>query len=164
MQIAVPALRVRYNDIELLIRVFYDRFVKSLNKSYFPIPKDYLDALREYSFPGNVRELQNIIERSVNLSKDGRLDISFLPQDITASYNSKTIIEHEGLDINEEEKPSARKYLKDYEKKIIQKLLKEYGGNISKVSKELGMTRSTLYRKMGKYGILKQVDIIEKVY
>ena len=75
-------LRERPDDIESLVRLFYRRLAISLNKPESPIPEDYIHCLEGYPFPGNIRELQNIVERAITLSENGELSKANLPPEV----------------------------------------------------------------------------------
>ncbi|MGD9570192.1 MAG: sigma-54 interaction domain-containing protein [Sedimentibacter sp.] len=141
-------LRERKKDIPELVSFFYKQLISNMNKKEYPIPKNYLDILSKYDFPGNIRELQNIIECSVNLSMDGLLESDFVPEEILASINNKSYNKATRND---------NLSLDDIEKLRIEELLAKYEGNITKVSYELGVARSTLYRKFNKYGFTKNI-------
>jgi transcriptional regulator of acetoin/glycerol metabolism len=153
ISIDIPPLRDRSDDIPLLTQVFYERLVSSFGKQTFPIPDSYIKMMKKYGFPGNIRELQNIIERSVNLSKDGKLEISFLPHEVVSSGDARMV--------GSGDYSNVIKYasIEDFEKDRILELIDSYEGNISKVAERMNIARSTLYRKMDKYGIVKQFNM-----
>ncbi|MFA5973398.1 MAG: sigma-54 dependent transcriptional regulator [Lentimicrobiaceae bacterium] len=141
VEIIVPPLRKRKEDIRLLI----DHFVKIYSAKYFKTNIRFSDAalqkLEHYHFPGNVRELQYIIERVIIMSDGNELtpeDISFSP--IESSQP------HEHTE-NDESK------LSNIEKNTILRVIEKNNGNISKAARELGITRTALYRRLGKYEI-----------
>lgn len=141
VEIIVPPLRKRKEDIRLLI----DHFVKIYSAKYFKTNTRFSDAalqkLEQYHFPGNVRELQYIIERVIIMSDGNELtpeDISFSPIE---SSNPKAISE------------SDETKLSNIEKNTILRVIEKNNGNISKAARELGITRTALYRRLGKYEI-----------
>jgi two-component system response regulator HydG len=141
VEIIVPPLRKRKEDIGLLI----DHFVKIYSAKYFKTNIRFsaaaLNKLEQYHFPGNVRELQYIIERVIIMSDGNELtpdDISFSPI--------------------ESSKPNAysesdETKLSNIEKNTILRVIEKNNGNISKAARELGITRTALYRRLGKYEI-----------
>ncbi len=136
VKIDIPPLRERKEDTRELIDYFIAFFSKKLNKNIRKISNDFVSALTNYSFPGNIRELKNIIERSVILS-DGELTPELLPKDVTKSQ--KEALPSEKLD--------------EVEKNHILKILAEMGGNKTKTAEILGIGLTTLYRKLQTYGL-----------
>ena len=146
-------LRERKDDIPLLADYFYKKFVKAQGKEYLPISDAYIAALLEYSFPGNIRELQNIIERSINLSESGGLETDSLTLESVSSQQMISPASH-----NSDSAFDSTDYsISEYEKKKIYHLIKKHNGNLSKTATELGIARSSLYRKMKQYGITKNI-------
>jgi two-component system, NtrC family, response regulator HydG len=141
VEIIVPPLRKRKEDIRLLI----DHFVKIYSAKYFKTNIRFSDAamhkLEKYHFPGNVRELQYIIERVIIMS-DG---IELTPEDISFSP-----IESSRMDTLAD---SDETKLSNIEKNTILRVIEKNNGNISKAARELGITRTALYRRLGKYEI-----------
>ena len=139
VEIHVPPLRERKSDIELLVAHFLNIYQKKYSKANLRLTTDTLDKLKDYDWPGNVRELQHTVERAVILSDSEILK----PEDfILRNSNQKS----SGLPINSYN-------LDDIEKSVIQKVLAENNGNITKAAEELGLTRSSLYRRMEKYNL-----------
>ncbi len=137
LPVNLPPLRDRKEDIPLLTEYFMMNISKRLNKRKIKIPEYYMKEMIEYSWPGNIRELENLIEMIINTEK--------LPQSISNKYCSK-------MDqINEDEAhiPS----LNEIERKHILHTLKKTNQNIMKSAKILGVSRNTLYRKMQEYDI-----------
>ncbi len=133
VEINLPPLRERVPDIEPLTRHFINIFKKKYQKD-IGYSKDFIEQLKNYHWPGNVRELQHAIERCVIMSSEDELtshDFQ-LPNDLRSS-------------------PEKSLNIEEVEKATIAKALEESGGNISLASRQLGMGRTTLYRKMKKY-------------
>jgi DNA-binding NtrC family response regulator len=137
IQIEVPALRDRKEDIPLLSDFFLKRFTKKYNKADLTLSKTALSKLKNYSWPGNIRELEHAIEKAIILC-DGK---ELQPSDFYMynTENTTTVLETMTLD--------------EMEKLLIEKALKKYNKNISAIASELGITRPTLYNKMKKYGL-----------
>jgi two-component system response regulator HydG len=140
IEITVPPLRKRDEDVLLLAR----HFIKIYSEKYMKPPLDpdrsALEKLRNYSFPGNVRELQYTIERAVIMSEESTLhaeDLIFSP--IESAYAH--------AEVKEESKLST------VERNTILRVIEKHNGNISKAAKELGITRTALYRRLDKYDI-----------
>lgn len=134
VEIKLPALRDRKDDIPLLVNHFLSIYSKKNSKPNLKISDSTIDKLKKYSWPGNIRELSNLIERAVILS-DGNL------------------ISNENIALtNTEVRSSVSDFnLESNEKNIIKLAIESENGNLSKAAKKLGITRATLYRKMEKY-------------
>lgn len=156
IHIHIPPLRERHDDIVLLLNYFLQSLAEKLQ---VPVPKlsaQVQAALTNYAWPGNVRELQNIAERLLYMSADGTIPMELLPQEILTAANipapaSKPIFPEE-RDINLKEyyfKKKEEKQQKECQQ--IMDLIDLYDGNLSKIAKELGISRSTLYAKINEY-------------
>jgi two-component system response regulator HydG len=139
VEIGIPPLRERKEDAQLLAEYFLEIFKKKYNKPDLFLPVLTMKRLENYHWPGNVRELQHAIERSVIMSESDELQ----PSDFFFTTES-----------NKDETFVLNNYnLENVEKTVIQKVLREHNGNITKAAKELGLTRTSLYRRMEKYGL-----------
>lgn len=136
VNIRIPALRERTSDIPLLVNYFIQKFCTSMSKSPVTIEKAALERLQEYDFPGNVRELENMIERAIVIGNGKEIKVRDLP--LSKSSNMTTV---ESLD--------------ELEKKHIVFMLDKYEWNISRTARALGIDRVTLYNKMRRYDIEK---------
>ncbi len=135
--IYLPLLNERIDDIDLLAKHFIDKYNKKLFKNIKGISKEALDLLKSYSWPGNIRELENAIEYAINMEETNMIEVNNLPDRIT-----KFLVK-ERLDFKES---VAQK-----EKDLIISTLNKYGWNLSgkeKASEELGISLRTLYRKL----------------
>jgi transcriptional regulator with PAS, ATPase and Fis domain len=137
LPLKLPPLRERKEDIPLLIEYFMKRISKKLNKKEIEIPKEYMEYLLDYSWPGNIRELENLIELIINTE---HLPMDFFSKNIKHNVNA-TIETKENLSLEEVERIH------------IEKILNRTEGNISKSSEILGVSRNTLYRKIKEYKI-----------
>jgi len=142
VQIAVPALSERREDIPLLTRHFLNRFNQA-NQREVRMRKEAIERLAQMEFPGNVRELENLIERAAIFSGTGEITIDDLEKQRSAppdkSAQSATT------------RPSET--LRDTEKEQILRVLREAGGNRSLAARRLGIERKTLYKKARRLGI-----------
>lgn len=146
--ISLPSLRERKEDIPLLIDFMVKEYSKKLDKDVDNVEKDVLEALLKYKWPGNIRELQNIIEYSVNMSLSNTITIDLLPNKIKQKEKNKKIIESEEIETLEElERREIIKALNKY---------KDYKKDKEIVAKVLGISRATLYRKLDKYNIISK--------
>ncbi len=138
IDIEMPPLRERKEDIPILVQHFIHKFSKELKKAVSSVSEDALKILLNYFWPGNVRELENIIQRAITLSQHEVI----LPDDLPASIIQKT-------DEKLFEKAMEEKFTLDQlEKEYIKRVLIETGGNKSKAAERLGLDRKTLYRKL----------------
>ncbi len=142
VEIHIPPLRERGNDIKLLANYFLERHAKTYNKHIQGITKEGMEKLMSYSWPGNVRELQHTIERAVVMTSNDWLH----PEDILIYLTEE---EQRGLKKDTEEIFN----LADMERQTIEKVLNKCNGNTNQAAELLGITRYTLYRKMDKLGI-----------
>jgi DNA-binding NtrC family response regulator len=138
IDVELPSLRDRKEDIPLLVKHFIDKFGKELRRGVSGISEDALKVLLNYSWPGNVRELENVIQRAVTLTRHEVI----LPEDLPPSS------------LEESAEDSFEKALReDYtadklEKEYIRRVLIKVGGNKSRASEILGLDRKTLRRKL----------------
>ena len=143
LEIQVPALRERTDDIPLLANHFLDFYNRKYHKNIAGLEADALQKLKQYHFPGNVRELQYSIERAVIMSDQSSLraeDILFSPiESVPEATSSSTDFSSHNLE--------------EMERKAIKSAIERYNGNISKAAKELGLTRAALYRRLEKYNL-----------
>jgi len=144
INITLPPLRDRKDDIPELADFFLERFSKKLSKSVKGISPEALDALCQYPWPGNVRELENEIERAVILCESDMVGLDDL-----ALCSARDRREAQASSGEE----NGYMELKDVEKDYIERVLRENGGNQSKASQILGINRKTLYLKIKKYGL-----------
>ena len=139
VEINLPPLRDRQEDVPVLADHFIKMYCKKYRKPMKTLAANTIKRLQKYRWPGNIRELQHAIERSVIMSDGNQLtpdDFFFLNQ---AAENQESLTDHFNLD--------------EVEKMVIQKAIGKHSGNISKAAKELGLTRASLYRRLEKHGL-----------
>ena len=141
VEIMMPSLKERENDIALLANHFIQIYADKYLKKDVALSQSAIDKLQIHTFPGNVRELQYIIERAVIMADSSELQA----QDLIFSPIESSIA---GMQQN----PSGTN-LSDMEKNTILRVIEKHSGNISKAAKELGLTRNALYRRLDKYDI-----------
>lgn len=154
-QINIPPLRERKGDIVLLANKFIQEFCMEQGISIIELPNEILNIFQEYDWEGNIRELKNVIQRSViyaNQSGKDKIEKDFLPaymQNIQVDEINKVI------NVNEikQYETGLEEYIEKVEKRIIQKTLEEVQFNKSEAAKKLKVPRATLYYKIEKYGI-----------
>ena len=151
--IFVPPLRKRREDIPALAAFFLGKYNKEYRRKVKAILPQTLDYLMNYEWPGNVRELENVLERSFLHASDGVLAAEHLPITITSF---KEDLNSGDSFINLKKVVSLTRQitpLKDLEKEVLQQAIKLTNYNMSNAALELGIGRTTLYRKLEKYGI-----------
>jgi DNA-binding NtrC family response regulator len=140
IEIEIPPLRERFEDIPLLANHFLKHYAAKYDKSVSKISEAAMSRMHKHPWPGNIRELQHAIERAIILSGSNVLQ----PEDFNFTPSA-------GKDDGQ---LSLDQYnLEEVEKLLIRKVLKKYNGNITQAASELGLTRSSLYRRLEKYGL-----------
>ncbi len=142
MHLHLPPLSARPRDIRLLAQFILERFSAVMRKPVKELAPEALERLHGYSFPGNVRELENIIERAVVLSSGSRIEVAHLPDNLSAEIFRAPAAESGG---------GAIASLDDQERKYIEWVLAQTGNNKSKAAELLGIDRVSLWRKLKKY-------------
>ncbi len=142
VEITLPPLRERKEDISLIAEYYLKLFSNQYGKQGLTIEEDALENFKSYRWPGNIRELAHTIERAIILTKGKTLK--------SDDFGLK--IKTDPLDLTEEPAIS----IEDYERKAILAALEKCGGNLTKAAEELGMARSTLYRKIARFGLGNQ--------
>ena len=145
VKIELPTLSERREDIPLLAEHFINRFNLKKNKNIQKVSDEVLGFLMQYDFPGNIRELENIIEHAFVLCRGQVIEFEHLPKELI----NKT----ELMQKQEKYELPAKNQLKDAEANVIIEALKRNNGHRDKTAKELHIDKSTLWRKMKKLGI-----------
>lgn len=143
VNIEIPSLRERMDDVQILAERFLEKFNKKFDKEIWMISDGALKKLKNHSYPGNVRELENIIEQAVSMSDNEHA--------LTEKNLSMPIRRRKAPAINYDKDVPLDKYLDDIEAKIISEALLEARGNISKAAESLHIKRQTLQHKLKKY-------------
>ncbi|MBI3354180.1 MAG: sigma-54-dependent Fis family transcriptional regulator, partial [Nitrospirae bacterium] len=149
--IFLPPLRERREDIPLLAEHFLSKYNKEKNKN-IKIGNKALRLFQQAEWKGNIRELENVIERLVLVADKEMIDADDLIKYniISTQYNISS--HHADIPL----KSVLKNLSKDYEKELIQKTLQKNNGNISRAAKELGIARETLHRKIKALNLTKQ--------
>ncbi len=145
IHIEVPPLRKRKNDIPALADFFAENAARTYSLESKTIMKDGKEWLAGQEWPGNIRELRNLVERTVLLTHGDRIKATDLARAA-------------GTGAGTDKRISTKGTLDDMERSMILRFIDESGGNLSKASEKLGISRATLYRKMDKYGIQSGSD------
>ncbi len=138
MNIHVPPLRERTEDIPLLTEYFIKKYCTSMNRPVIEIESAALRRIMEYQFPGNIRELENMIERAIVIGNGRKISLKDLPL-------QKDVID------------SSVESLDDFERVFILQILNKYSWNISRTAQALKVDRVTLYNKIKKYNLKAEV-------
>ncbi len=151
-EIHLPPLKERKEDIPLLVRHYMEEFARELNKPVERIEKEAMEALREYDFPGNIRELKNMVERAVILTTSGSLGFEHFAFTVVKEEKEKT---EKGPSLSEKKHsvPLDLKAVDRLEKKILTRALEEARFNKTKASRVLGISRHAFHRKLMKYNL-----------
>jgi DNA-binding NtrC family response regulator len=140
VELMMPPLRKREDDVILLAKHFAGIYSAKYLKPTIDFTKTAIEKLKEYAYPGNIRELQYSIERAVIMLEGNTLsedDIIFSPL--------------EKMTLREEDDDDLK--LSTIEKNTILRVIEKNNGNITRAAKELGLTRTALYRRLSKYDI-----------
>lgn len=140
VEIHLPPLRERTEDIPLLVEHYLRHFAKKYNRESVVVGQAAMRKLERYTWPGNVRELKHALERAVIMSDSKVLQ----PSDFFFSVPEEA--SGEALDVDTFN-------LEEVERSVILKAIRKHAGNISRAAEELGLTRTSLYRRIEKYGL-----------
>jgi DNA-binding NtrC family response regulator len=141
IEVEIPSLRDRLEDIPLLANHFLKHYSTKYGKSISRISDPAMSRMNKHPWPGNIRELQHSLERAIILSNSSVLQAEDFNFNIS---NTRETEQQLNLD---------QYNLEEVEKLLIRKVLKKYNGNITQAASELGLTRSSLYRRLEKYGL-----------
>jgi DNA-binding NtrC family response regulator len=148
--IEIPPIRERREDLKMLIEFFMEQISKQFGKEIYYIEKEVENFLYSYDYPGNVRELKNILDRLIVLSENGIIATENLP--ICFGYKKK---ENYACSTELEIMP-LREIRKEFEKEYIRQVLEYYGGNQTQAAKILEISRRQLVNKIEEYGLRKK--------
>jgi PAS domain S-box-containing protein len=146
VRIALPEMRERREDIPLLITHFLKKLSIRMGKPVVTVSDDVMDVLMSHEFPGNIRELENIIERMLVVSSGDTITRRHLPRELLPK------------DGEEDEYTSFKDEIEGSEKKMIQEVLNRYKGNRGLAARALNINRTTLWRKMQKHRLIKNKE------
>jgi DNA-binding NtrC family response regulator len=143
--INLPPLRERKEDIPLLVEHFIDKYTKEINPGKLILEKDTMELLKNYDYPGNIRELENLIERLIILSANGVIEPSLLPKEILKNaFSSRKeifLLPPEGINLEE------------VEESFVRQALELARGNQTHAAKLLGLSRHALIYRLDKYNL-----------
>lgn len=147
INIHLPPLRERKDDIQLLANYFLKQNIEKSKKEIKGIDSEVIKIFKNYDWPGNIRELENIIERGVALTNSNYLSVSDLPDHLLSHINNKKSFNNTSL------KEARKAAIEDVEKQFLYYMLEKYSGNISKIAEENEMTRRNTYHLLKRYNI-----------
>ncbi len=139
--VQLPPLRERQSDIPLLVRHFAREMSVASRRPMPEITSDAMEFLRRLPYPGNIRELKNLVERTLLVGSDGPFTASLFEEQYKQSFGNSGMVNVDGLT------------LEGAERRSIENALEKCKGNMSQAAAMLGITRQSLYRRMDKYGI-----------
>jgi transcriptional regulator with PAS, ATPase and Fis domain len=144
INIELPALRERHSDIPLLAQTFLDELRDDTNRTVRGFSDEALATLEGYAWPGNIRELQNVVERAVLLGKSEMITPADLPREIAGGAT---------ITVSRVGSRTLKEALEEPERQIILDVLEANGWNRNATADSLGVNRTTLYKKMKKLGL-----------
>jgi two-component system nitrogen regulation response regulator NtrX len=140
----IPPVRERAEDIALFVDYYFREFSLDTGKEVPAIDPDAMKALINFDWPGNVREIKNLVERLVIMATSGVITLDDLPHYFRGTQH----VHEQSLFV-----PTLKEAKRDFEKEFILRKLQEFGGNMAKTAEAIGIERSHLYRKVKSYGI-----------
>lgn len=151
LKIKLPPLRNIREDIATYVDTFMHRLTREMPKKIDTISEDAMHALHRYTWPGNIRELRNVIERALITCKGNRIELGDLPENIARGLQRPRLVESGSLLLKDR--------LALAEKEIIAETLKLAGGNRTEAAKILGIHRTGLHKKIKNYGLNLDADL-----
>lgn len=154
IRLNIPPLRERKEDIPKLVQGFIENYNNILGKNIQGIDDEVMKQFLEYNWPGNIRELKNVIESSMNMAdRDSILSFNHFETRIFNRYSKKTFIDVNKLEVDGHKNLDLERYMDNIEKEIIKRTLEKNNFNISKTSRQLNLSRQNLQYKIKKYNI-----------
>ena len=150
IQIDIPPLRERGDDVQLLAEYYISSFKERLRKSINDITPEALEAFRRYEWPGNVRELRNVIERAMILEDGYTITAKYLPRGLTGESQSRGEARVDGVKPDQFSLPHTGVSLEDVEMSLVRQALERSAGNQTKAAELLGISRDQLRYRMKK--------------
>ncbi len=143
----VPTFREHLDDLPLLVKYFIEKYASFHNKNISGIEKDALDYMMNYNWPGNIRELENVVERAVALSESTVITGADLPGTIVSGSNRTSV---------KQQTKAFSEAKNDFEKTYLLNILKRHNWNIAKAARDAHIPRQNFYQKLKKYNISRQ--------
>ena len=156
VSLMLPPLRERKTDIPALAQAFCDRYSVAYRTGPLRISKPALKVLLDHNWPGNVRQLRNVVERSVVLAEGEEITLDVLPQEIIAKQFREEVIPDPVSGINIPLSLNFKDAKREFERKYIERCLESTSGNITQAASMLGMHRQSLQHKIKELGLTKR--------
>jgi DNA-binding NtrC family response regulator len=150
----VPPLRERIEDLDLFIDAFLNKLNLSYQKNIQGVLPAVIDALKRYSWPGNIRELENLIERAYILENSSRLTPESFPNELFGEDNPAGAVP---FDLRVPLSKARQTAIEDFERQYLKDLMSRNKGKMNRSAEEAGITTRQLHKLMSKYGIRKEV-------
>ena len=150
--ITMPPLRSRIQSVPIMAHHFLEKARNKLNKNIVGIEEQAIRAMMQYPWPGNIREMQNVIERAAVLTQDQIIKLGNLPIVFAENYAGEPDTAADTHSFRNERDPHVLRV----EKKLIQRYLNQTGGNVSKAAQLANIPRRTFYRLLDKHGLKGQ--------
>ncbi|QHS21969.1 sigma-54-dependent Fis family transcriptional regulator [Virgibacillus sp. MSP4-1] len=157
IRLKIPPLREHLDDIPLLCKHFITKINAKTNKTIAGVSPDVIQKFEQYHWPGNIRELENVLERAVHFCPSNWIEPHHLPDELNvleANQDSQPKPDQPKFDLADKRNKSVH----SSEKQAILKALKECGGNRTRTAQLLGVSRTTLYKKLKQYNIQQTLD------
>jgi len=151
IRVQVPPLRERKEDILLLAEYFLQKYCRRLIKPTPVLSPAAQHALRRYDFPGNVRELENMLHHVAILCRENTVELAHLPPELRQQRHSKGADEHDDLSLSFQQ--AKQRVIEKFEREYLRRVLDECGGVILKAAEKAGMHEKNFHEKLAKYGI-----------
>ncbi|MGE5796754.1 MAG: sigma-54-dependent transcriptional regulator [Ignavibacteria bacterium] len=149
IHINLPPLRERKDDIILLAEYFLDKYLKNTGKEVSGFSEEVKEIFESYPWPGNIRELENVVERSIAMVKSKVITINELPQNFRQGFKEKPVPSESEYTLAE----VKQRITSNIEQRYLLTLLEKYKGNVTKISEEAGMTRRNIHRLLKNHGL-----------
>jgi two-component system, NtrC family, response regulator PilR len=153
IQIHCPPLRERREDIAMLANHFLEKFAKGLGVDVKRIGNEAMDVLKRYHFPGNVRELENIIERTVALEPGAIILPESLPKHLLEARSESSLLDANKIEILDDHGINLEKLTADFERTLLTKALQQAGGIKKRAAKLLGISFRSMRYRVDKYSL-----------
>ena len=156
--IRIPPLRERKEDLEPLISVFIPQFNLKLGRHVRGVTPEVIGVLKNYSWPGNIRQLENVIERAVLMSESEWIKIQDLPEDVVRGSLSRPMGADGSGAEGETFKDLVKRKTQDLERALIERALLDSGNNVTKTAEKLGLSRKGLQLKLKELNIKRELS------
>lgn len=149
--IHLPALRERIEDLPELLNLFMKRFSQIHQKEIYAIGPDVIESLSKYDWPGNIRELENLVERACILEKSDKLQLTSFPIEVTGKSAEEPIV---AIESNLSLSDARQRLIENFEKKYLNELLMRFDGKIKEVANHSGVGVRQVHKLLSKYGLI----------